>query len=153
MPATTSRTAAKVAPRTRTPKTATAAGTVKKSAARPKVAPARKTAADKTKRPPKTGLRKAPARKRTSRAPRPKGLEAAYSGRVFRSRLEARWAMVLDQLDINWDYEPSHYQVGPELFSGRVYLDSDAGGYSWDEVAGVHKPYYAAGAPPASWSK
>ncbi|MCU6480189.1 hypothetical protein [Arthrobacter sp. A2-55] len=51
-----------------------------------------------------------------SRTPRPKALEASYSGRIFRSRLEARWAILLDLLEINWDYEPSHYQVGPELY-------------------------------------
>ena len=57
-----------------------------------------------------------PVRRKTSRAPKPKGLEASYSGRIFRSRLEARWAILMDLLDINWDYEPSHYQVGPELY-------------------------------------
>lgn len=59
---------------------------------------------------------KAPVRRKVSRAPKPKGLEAAYSGRIFRSRLEARWAILMDLLSINWDYEPSHYQVGPELY-------------------------------------
>jgi hypothetical protein len=43
-------------------------------------------------------------------------MEVAYSGRIFRSRLEARWAVFLDLLDVNWDYEPSFYQVGEELF-------------------------------------
>ncbi|HEX9225126.1 MAG TPA: hypothetical protein VF885_00545 [Arthrobacter sp.] len=57
-----------------------------------------------------------PVRRKVSRAPKPKGLEASYSGRIFRSRLEARWALLMDLLDINWDYEPSHYQVGPELY-------------------------------------
>jgi hypothetical protein len=43
-------------------------------------------------------------------------MEVSYSGRIFRSRLEARWAVFLDLLDVNWDYEPSFYQVGEELF-------------------------------------
>lgn len=74
------------------------------SATRPRKAAAARTTA------------KAPARRKVSRAPKPKGLEASYSGRIFRSRLEARWAILMDLLDINWDYEPSHYQVGPELY-------------------------------------
>jgi hypothetical protein len=36
--------------------------------------------------------------------------------------------------------------------TGRAYLDSDAGGYGWDAVAGVHKPAYKDGAPAATWS-
>jgi hypothetical protein len=36
--------------------------------------------------------------------------------------------------------------------TGRAYLDSDAGGYGWDDVAGVHKPAYKDGAPAATWS-
>ncbi|ACL41899.1 hypothetical protein Achl_3948 (plasmid) [Pseudarthrobacter chlorophenolicus A6] len=36
--------------------------------------------------------------------------------------------------------------------TGRAYLDSDAGGYGWDDVAGVHKPAYKDGAPSATWS-
>ena len=34
----------------------------------------------------------------------------------------------------------------------RVYLDSKAGGYSWDDVCGLHKPAYADGAPRTSWA-
>lgn len=55
-------------------------------------------------------------RRPAGRAPKPKGLEAKYSGVVFRSRLEARWAILMDLFGINWDYEPCHYQVGPELY-------------------------------------
>lgn len=36
--------------------------------------------------------------------------------------------------------------------TGRAYLDKGAGGYGWDEVAGVYKPAYKAGAPSARWS-
>jgi len=39
-----------------------------------------------------------------------------YSGKVFRSRLEARWAVFLDLLGVNWDYEPCHYEIGPGLY-------------------------------------
>ncbi|MET4144129.1 hypothetical protein [Arthrobacter sp. UYCo732] len=36
--------------------------------------------------------------------------------------------------------------------TGRAYLDSDAGGYGWDSVAGVYKPAYKDGAPSATWT-
>lgn len=58
---------------------------------------------------------KSPSR-RTSRAPKPKAMEVLYSGKVFRSRLEARWAVFLDLLGVNWDYEPCHYEIGPDLY-------------------------------------
>lgn len=91
-----------------------------KPAAKPKVA-ARKPAAKRAE-PAKTKIRKAPAksaapaRTKTSRAPKPLASEVSYSGRIFRSRLEARWAILMDLLEINWDYEPCHYQVGPDLY-------------------------------------
>ncbi|MBE4719504.1 hypothetical protein [Pseudarthrobacter sp. AB1] len=97
-----------------TPRTATN-GTAKK--------PARTTA----KRPAKTGpapkaaasSAKAPAApKRNPRIPRPKGLEVNYSGHIFRSRLEARWAVLLDLLAIDYDYEVCFYRVG----DGLTYL-------------------------------
>ncbi|WP_155852667.1 hypothetical protein [Arthrobacter sp. H14] len=96
-------------------RTATKKPSAKRAAAK-KPAPSRTASAGKpsTAAPAKSAARK-PSR-RTSRAPRPKGLEASYSGRIFRSRLEARWAILMDLMDINWDYEPCHYQVGPELF-------------------------------------
>jgi len=140
----TNRTAAKDASRTRpaTPKKAkpkTAAP--RKRPAGPRPVSAKKPAVRKTATPRTRPAAKSPAtlsrartltpektatpgtmparragRARTSRAPKPKALECAYSGRIFRSRLEARWAVFLDLLDVNWDYEPSFYQVGPELF-------------------------------------
>jgi hypothetical protein len=41
-----------------------------------------------------------------------------YSGVLFRSRLEARWAIFFDQLRIDWEYEPEAYR----LSDGRSYL-------------------------------
>jgi hypothetical protein len=139
------RTAAKAAPRKPkttskkvTPRTGTATSAPRKRTAPPKAAPAKKQvtkAAAKKATAPKAAATatkttrtaaKAPTarravargagRTRTSRAPKPKAMEVAYSGRIFRSRLEARWAVFLDLLEVNWDYEPSFYQVGEELF-------------------------------------
>lgn len=44
-------------------------------------------------------------------------IETTYAGCRFRSRLEARWAVFLDRLDIQWEYEPQGYE-----FDGQRYL-------------------------------
>lgn len=45
-------------------------------------------------------------------------IETRYKARVFRSRLEARWAVFFDALNIPWRYE----EQGFELRSGAKYL-------------------------------
>lgn len=47
-----------------------------------------------------------------------KAIETRYAGCRFRSRLEARWAVFFDQLEIEWQYEPQ----GFESPSGNRYL-------------------------------
>lgn len=47
-----------------------------------------------------------------------KAIETRYSGRLFRSRLEARWAVFFDALGLEWRYEPEGY----ELEDGTRYL-------------------------------
>lgn len=42
-----------------------------------------------------------------------------YAGHHFRSRLEARWAHVFNDLGIRWEYEPQGFQVGD---ARRPYL-------------------------------
>ena len=32
-----------------------------------------------------------------------------YAGVLFRSRIEARWAVFFDHLGLRWDYEPERY--------------------------------------------
>ncbi len=58
-----------------------------------------------------------------------------YAGCRFRSRLEARWAVFFDSLQIGWEYEPDGYQVGPD---GRRYLPDFylLGLGTWVEVKG-----------------
>lgn len=105
-----------------------------------------KTKAVKT----KTTTRRAPAKKpttgartgtkRKSRAPKPVGLECTYSGKVFRSRLEARWALYLDLLGIDWDYEPCFYKVSDSLYYlPDFYLPNQR---LWLEVKGA--PFFDA---------
>lgn len=40
-----------------------------------------------------------------------RSLPTYYKGITFRSRLEARWAIVFDQLGIRWEYEPEAFQI------------------------------------------
>lgn len=40
-----------------------------------------------------------------------RAIETRYAGCRFRSRLEARWAVFFDHLDIAWEYEPQGYEV------------------------------------------
>lgn len=46
-----------------------------------------------------------------------KSIETVYKGYRFRSRLEARWAVFLDALDVNWSYETESFDL-----SGTWYL-------------------------------
>lgn len=47
-----------------------------------------------------------------------KAIETSYAGHLFRSRLEARWAIFFDTLGVKWQYESQ----GFELPSGATYL-------------------------------
>lgn len=63
-------------------------------------------------------------------------IETYYAGHLFRSRLEARWAVVFDSLGIRWEYEPQGYLIGEHR---RPYLPdfylTDLGW--WVEVKGA----------------
>ena len=65
-------------------------------------------------------------------------IETAYGGFQFRSRLEARWAVFFDALDLKYLYEPQGFEV-----DGRRYLPDFClllGPMLWAEV----KPAYDA---------
>lgn len=47
-----------------------------------------------------------------------RAIETHYKGYRFRSRLEARWAVVFDKLGLEWEYEPE----GFVLEDGQRYL-------------------------------
>lgn len=47
-----------------------------------------------------------------------KAIETEYKGYLFRSRLEARWAVFFDAMGIKWEYEPE----GIVLSDGAYYL-------------------------------
>lgn len=41
-----------------------------------------------------------------------KAIETKYKGYLFRSRLEARWAVFFDALGLKWEYEKEGYDLG-----------------------------------------
>lgn len=63
-------------------------------------------------------------------------IETYFAGHLFRSRLEARWATVFNDLGIRWEYEPQGFRVGEQQ---RPYLPDfllpDIGW--WVEVKGT----------------
>lgn len=64
-------------------------------------------------------------------------IETHYAGYRFRSRLEARWAVFFDYLNIPWDYEPQGYLIDgkPYLPDFLLYPNTDRA--FWFEVKGV----------------
>jgi hypothetical protein len=57
-----------------------------------------------------------------------KPIETRYAGCRFRSRLEARWAVVFDHLGLRWEYEPEGYVLpsGTYLPDFRLHLPAGA---------------------------
>ncbi len=43
-----------------------------------------------------------------------KAIDTHYNGYLFRSRLEARWAVLFDELDIKYEYEFEGFDLGDE---------------------------------------
>ena len=62
-----------------------------------------------------------------------KAIETNYAGRRFRSRREARWAILFDHLHIDWRFEPEGYHLpGNQMYlpdfelhlpTGRVWVE------------------------------
>ena len=59
-----------------------------------------------------------------------KAIPTKYHGVEFRSRLEARYALMFDMLDIKWEYEPEGFDLPkkewylPDFYLPEVYLRS-----------------------------
>lgn len=75
---------------------------------------------------------------RTAADVAPQPIPTRYAGVLFRSRLEARWAVFFDHLDVKWEYEPQGF-----VSSGVPYLPDFAVfaalGIVWTEI----KPSWA----------
>ncbi len=73
-----------------------------------------------------------------------KAIETYYNGYRFRSRLEARWAVVFDTLGIRYEYEPEGFETsaGPYLpdfrfdAQGVKHFQGESSGRLWAEVKG-----------------
>lgn len=69
-----------------------------------------------------------------------KVIQTYYNGYLFRSRLEARWAVFFDACGVEYEYEPEGYDLGngmmylPDFLLHRV--DGRAGGDLFVEVKG-----------------
>ena len=60
-------------------------------------------------------------------------IETIYDGHRFRSRLEARWAVFFNEMNIPWLYEPEGFQVGKWKYLPDFYLPKSK---TWVEVKG-----------------
>lgn len=45
-----------------------------------------------------------------------KAIETRYKGYRFRSRLEARWAVFFDEMQLDWEHEPEGFDFGYGIF-------------------------------------
>lgn len=67
-----------------------------------------------------------------------RAIETRYAGCHFRSRLEARWAVLFDHLGIQWEYEPQGFQIfGDHYYLPDFYLPATG---TWVEVKGTFGP-------------
>jgi hypothetical protein len=62
-----------------------------------------------------------------------KAIDTPYRGHLFRSRLEARWAVFFDNLGLSWEYEVEGYDLG-ELRYLPDFKVVVPGGVTWIEV-------------------
>lgn len=61
-----------------------------------------------------------------------KAIETVYNGYRFRSRLEARWAVFFDALNIHYEYEPEGFELGKKsqfLYVSPEEEDTELGRY------------------------
>lgn len=63
-----------------------------------------------------------------------KAIETHYKGYRFRSRLEARWAVLFSSIGIPWKYEPEGYDLNGIRYLPDFFLSSTP---LWVEIKGV----------------
>lgn len=56
-----------------------------------------------------------------------KAIQTQYKNYKFRSRLEARWAVWLDAMGVDWTYEPQGYDLDGELYLPDFFLRFKSG--------------------------
>lgn len=62
-----------------------------------------------------------------------KAIETEYAGCLFRSRLEARWAVFFDSLGISWEHEPEGFETSVGNYLPDFRITVGAAPY-WFEV-------------------
>lgn len=66
-----------------------------------------------------------------------RAIETRYKGYRFRSRTEARWAVFLDSLGLEWAYEPEGYQTRHGQYLPDFFVEGGNGNRGpWIEVKG-----------------
>jgi hypothetical protein len=60
-----------------------------------------------------------------------KPIETVYKGYRFRSRLEARWAVFFDAIDLRWEYEKEGFDLDGVLYLPDFYLTDH---HVWIEI-------------------
>lgn len=92
----------------------------------------------------------------------PSPIRTEYRGHLFRSRLEARWAVFFDALGIAWEWEPEGYELSdgarylPDFwlptFDGGMYAEvkptSDQFGKAIQFSREIGKPIWLCDGPP-----
>lgn len=71
----------------------------------------------------------------------PQAIPTRWNGVNFRSRLEARWAMIFDLVELDWQYEPEGLQLPSGWYVPDFCILEDCGDYfakHWIEI----KPAY-----------
>lgn len=65
-----------------------------------------------------------------------KAIETEYAGCIFRSRLEARWAVFFDALGVEWEHEPEGFETSAGRYLPDFRLRNRGAWYStlWFEV-------------------
>ena len=63
-----------------------------------------------------------------------KAIQTRYAGCRFRSRTEARWAVVFDHLRLRWEYEPDGYRLPSGAYLTDFWLPDLA---EWVEIKPV----------------
>lgn len=66
-----------------------------------------------------------------------RAIDTNYAGCRFRSRLEARWAVFFDEMNIGWEYEPQGIEMSTASGRRRYLPDFRLDNGQWAEVKGV----------------
>ena len=68
-----------------------------------------------------------------------KAIDTKYAGHLFRSRLEARWAVFFDCLGIHWEYEPEGYVLPDGVhYLPDFRITTPSGARRWIEIKPAH---------------